>query len=155
MALACQRRTVPQEKLWAFGKPCVFFRLALPRGLCGAWSEEPASGCVVQSGASRSLSGLGDLGLRVSQYRGSWHWSCCPCRNWAKGGGRAIGIPMAPQKGVLACPLCFSPSFALLSQSEQQKQQQEAEKLHRQERKAVRRSAGHLRSRPRRGRPFH
>ncbi|KAB0365384.1 hypothetical protein FD754_009540 [Muntiacus muntjak] len=42
-----------------------------------------------------------------------------------------------------------------LKKSEQQKQQQEAEKLHRQERKAVRRSAGHLRSRPRRGRPFH
>uniref|UniRef100_A0AAA9SQR8 Nucleolar protein 10 n=1 Tax=Bos taurus TaxID=9913 RepID=A0AAA9SQR8_BOVIN len=42
-----------------------------------------------------------------------------------------------------------------LKKSEQQKKQQEAEKLHRQERKAVRRSAGHLRSRPRRGRPFH
>ncbi|XP_035303390.1 nucleolar protein 10 isoform X2 [Cricetulus griseus] len=42
-----------------------------------------------------------------------------------------------------------------LKRSEQQKKQQEAEKLHRQERKKLRRSAGHLRSRPRRGRPFH
>lgn len=42
-----------------------------------------------------------------------------------------------------------------LKKSEQQKKQQEAEKLHRQERKAVRRSAGHLRSRPRQRRPFH
>ncbi|XP_036729026.1 nucleolar protein 10 isoform X2 [Balaenoptera musculus] len=42
-----------------------------------------------------------------------------------------------------------------LKKSEQQKQQQEAEKLHRQERKTLRRSAGHLRSRPWRGRPFH
>ncbi|XP_058524262.1 nucleolar protein 10 [Ochotona princeps] len=42
-----------------------------------------------------------------------------------------------------------------LKRSEQQKKQQEAEKLHRQERKKLRRSAGHLRSRHRRGRPFH
>uniref|UniRef100_A0A671EH82 Nucleolar protein 10 n=1 Tax=Rhinolophus ferrumequinum TaxID=59479 RepID=A0A671EH82_RHIFE len=42
-----------------------------------------------------------------------------------------------------------------LKRSEQQKKQQEAEKLHRQERKALRRSAGHLRSRHKRGRPFH
>uniref|UniRef100_A0A8D1DZ71 NUC153 domain-containing protein n=1 Tax=Sus scrofa TaxID=9823 RepID=A0A8D1DZ71_PIG len=42
-----------------------------------------------------------------------------------------------------------------LKKSEQQKKQQEAEKLHRQERKRLRRSAGHLKSRPRRGRPFH
>uniref|UniRef100_A0ABK0LEG4 Nucleolar protein 10 n=1 Tax=Rattus norvegicus TaxID=10116 RepID=A0ABK0LEG4_RAT len=42
-----------------------------------------------------------------------------------------------------------------LKRSEQQKKQQEAEKLHRQERKKLRRSASHLRSRPRRGRPFH
>uniref|UniRef100_A0A8D2DGZ3 Nucleolar protein 10 n=1 Tax=Sciurus vulgaris TaxID=55149 RepID=A0A8D2DGZ3_SCIVU len=42
-----------------------------------------------------------------------------------------------------------------LKRSEQQKQQQEAEKLHRQERKKLRRSAGHLRSRPQRGRPWH
>ncbi|XP_036119100.1 nucleolar protein 10 isoform X2 [Molossus molossus] len=36
-----------------------------------------------------------------------------------------------------------------------QKQQQEAEKLHRKERKALRRPAGHLKSRHKRGRPFH
>uniref|UniRef100_A0A667GAJ5 Nucleolar protein 10 n=1 Tax=Lynx canadensis TaxID=61383 RepID=A0A667GAJ5_LYNCA len=42
-----------------------------------------------------------------------------------------------------------------LKRSEQQKKQQEAEKLHRQERKTLRRSAGHLKSRHRRGRPFH
>uniref|UniRef100_A0A8C5UU91 Nucleolar protein 10 n=1 Tax=Microcebus murinus TaxID=30608 RepID=A0A8C5UU91_MICMU len=42
-----------------------------------------------------------------------------------------------------------------LKRSEQQKKQQEAEKLHRQERKKLRRSAGHLKSRHRRGRPFH
>uniref|UniRef100_A0A8C5NYA0 Nucleolar protein 10 n=1 Tax=Jaculus jaculus TaxID=51337 RepID=A0A8C5NYA0_JACJA len=42
-----------------------------------------------------------------------------------------------------------------LKRSEQQKKQQEAEKLHRQERKKLRRSAGHLRSKPRGGRPFH
>ncbi|KAH0518524.1 Nucleolar protein 10, partial [Microtus ochrogaster] len=42
-----------------------------------------------------------------------------------------------------------------LKRPEQQKKQQEAEKLHRQERKKLRRSAGHLHSRPRRGRPFH
>uniref|UniRef100_A0A8C9EFI3 Nucleolar protein 10 n=1 Tax=Phocoena sinus TaxID=42100 RepID=A0A8C9EFI3_PHOSS len=42
-----------------------------------------------------------------------------------------------------------------LKKSEQQKQQQEAVKLHRQERKTLRRSAGHLTSRPRRGRPCH
>ncbi|XP_069350289.1 nucleolar protein 10 isoform X3 [Eulemur rufifrons] len=42
-----------------------------------------------------------------------------------------------------------------LKKSEQQKKQQEAEKLHRQERKKLRRSAGHLKSRHRRGRPFH
>ncbi|XP_030897783.1 nucleolar protein 10 [Leptonychotes weddellii] len=42
-----------------------------------------------------------------------------------------------------------------LKKSEQQKKQQEAEKLHRQERKTLRRSAGHLKSRHRRGRPFH
>uniref|UniRef100_A0A8C3WKN6 Nucleolar protein 10 n=1 Tax=Catagonus wagneri TaxID=51154 RepID=A0A8C3WKN6_9CETA len=42
-----------------------------------------------------------------------------------------------------------------LKKSEQQKKQQEAEKLHRRERKSLRRSAGHLKSRPRRGRPFH
>ncbi|MBZ3885279.1 Nucleolar protein 10, partial [Sciurus carolinensis] len=42
-----------------------------------------------------------------------------------------------------------------LKRSEQQKKQQEAEKLHRQERKKLRRSAGHLRSRPQRGRPWH
>ncbi|KAK2502206.1 hypothetical protein MC885_018895 [Smutsia gigantea] len=42
-----------------------------------------------------------------------------------------------------------------LKRSEQQKKQQEAEKLHRQERKTVRRSASHLKSRHRRGRPFH
>uniref|UniRef100_A0A673UU32 Nucleolar protein 10 n=1 Tax=Suricata suricatta TaxID=37032 RepID=A0A673UU32_SURSU len=42
-----------------------------------------------------------------------------------------------------------------LKRSEQQKKQQEAEKLHRQERRTLRRSAGHLKSRHRRGRPFH
>uniref|UniRef100_A0A2K6MWL1 Nucleolar protein 10 n=1 Tax=Rhinopithecus bieti TaxID=61621 RepID=A0A2K6MWL1_RHIBE len=42
-----------------------------------------------------------------------------------------------------------------LKRSEQQKKQQEAEKLHRQERKRLRRSAGHLKSRHKRGRPFH
>ncbi|XP_011363426.1 nucleolar protein 10 isoform X2 [Pteropus vampyrus] len=42
-----------------------------------------------------------------------------------------------------------------LKRSEQQKKQQEAEKRHRQERRALRRSAGHLRSRHRRGRSFH
>uniref|UniRef100_A0A9L0ISV9 Nucleolar protein 10 n=1 Tax=Equus asinus TaxID=9793 RepID=A0A9L0ISV9_EQUAS len=42
-----------------------------------------------------------------------------------------------------------------LKRSEQQKKQQEAEKLHRQERKTLRRSAGHLKSRHGRGRPFH
>ncbi|TKC53253.1 hypothetical protein EI555_006786, partial [Monodon monoceros] len=42
-----------------------------------------------------------------------------------------------------------------LKKSEQQKQQQEAAKRHRQERKTLRRSAGRLKSRPRRGRPFH
>ncbi|EPY75600.1 nucleolar protein 10 isoform 1 [Camelus ferus] len=42
-----------------------------------------------------------------------------------------------------------------LKKSEQQKKQQEAEKLHRQERKTLRRSAGHLKSRSRRGRLFH
>ncbi|XP_065747040.1 nucleolar protein 10 isoform X3 [Phocoena phocoena] len=42
-----------------------------------------------------------------------------------------------------------------LKKTEQQKQQQEAVKLHRQERKTLRRSAGHLTSRPRRGRPCH
>ncbi|KAK2091964.1 Nucleolar protein 10 [Saguinus oedipus] len=42
-----------------------------------------------------------------------------------------------------------------LKRSEQQKKQQEAEKLHRQERKRLRRSAGHLKSRHRRGRSFH
>ncbi|XP_004870017.1 nucleolar protein 10 isoform X1 [Heterocephalus glaber] len=41
-----------------------------------------------------------------------------------------------------------------LKKSEQQKKQQEAEKLHRLERRQLRRSAGHLRSRPRRGRRF-
>ncbi|KAM5263359.1 nucleolar protein 10 isoform 3-T3 [Ctenodactylus gundi] len=42
-----------------------------------------------------------------------------------------------------------------LKKSEQQKKQQEAEKLHRQERRQLRRAAGHLHSRSRRGRPFH
>uniref|UniRef100_A0A2K5QTC6 Nucleolar protein 10 n=1 Tax=Cebus imitator TaxID=2715852 RepID=A0A2K5QTC6_CEBIM len=42
-----------------------------------------------------------------------------------------------------------------LKRSEQQKKQQEAEKLHQQERKRLRRSAGHLKSRHRRGRSFH
>ncbi|KAL2773583.1 nucleolar protein 10 isoform 3 [Daubentonia madagascariensis] len=42
-----------------------------------------------------------------------------------------------------------------LRKSEQQKKQQEAEKLHRQERKKLRRSAGHLKSRHRRGQLFH
>ncbi|XP_006869525.1 PREDICTED: nucleolar protein 10 isoform X3 [Chrysochloris asiatica] len=42
-----------------------------------------------------------------------------------------------------------------LKRSEQQKKQQEAEKLHRQERKKLRRSAGHLKSKHKRGRPFH
>ncbi|XP_054534217.1 nucleolar protein 10 isoform X4 [Pan troglodytes] len=42
-----------------------------------------------------------------------------------------------------------------LKRSEQQKKQQEAEKLHRQERKRLRRSAGHLKSRHKRGRSFH
>ncbi|XP_045435705.1 nucleolar protein 10 isoform X2 [Pipistrellus kuhlii] len=41
-----------------------------------------------------------------------------------------------------------------LKRSEQQKQQQAAEKMHRQERKALRRPAGHLKSRRKRGRPF-
>ncbi|XP_062934412.1 nucleolar protein 10 isoform X3 [Cynocephalus volans] len=45
-------------------------------------------------------------------------------------------------------------TFAL-KRSEQQKKQQEAEKLHRQERKKLHRSAGHLKSRHRRGRRFH
>nr|XP_058934358.1 nucleolar protein 10 isoform X2 [Kogia breviceps] len=42
-----------------------------------------------------------------------------------------------------------------LKKSEQQKRHQEAAKLHRQERKALRRPAGPLRCRPRRGRPPH
>ncbi|XP_022369260.1 nucleolar protein 10 isoform X3 [Enhydra lutris kenyoni] len=42
-----------------------------------------------------------------------------------------------------------------LKRSEQQKKQQEAEKLHRQERRTLRRSASHLKSRHRRGRPLH
>uniref|UniRef100_F7G6T0 Nucleolar protein 10 n=1 Tax=Monodelphis domestica TaxID=13616 RepID=F7G6T0_MONDO len=42
-----------------------------------------------------------------------------------------------------------------LKRSEQQKRQQEAEKEHRQERKRLRRSAGHLKTKHRRGRPFH
>ncbi|XP_064151100.1 nucleolar protein 10-like isoform X1 [Loxodonta africana] len=42
-----------------------------------------------------------------------------------------------------------------LKRSEQQKKQQEAEKLHRQERKKLRRSASHLKSRHKRGWPFH
>uniref|UniRef100_A0A2K6TEL7 Nucleolar protein 10 n=1 Tax=Saimiri boliviensis boliviensis TaxID=39432 RepID=A0A2K6TEL7_SAIBB len=42
-----------------------------------------------------------------------------------------------------------------LKRSEQQKKQQEAEKLHRQERKRLRRSAGHLKSRHGRRRSFH
>uniref|UniRef100_A0A2K5K301 Uncharacterized protein n=1 Tax=Colobus angolensis palliatus TaxID=336983 RepID=A0A2K5K301_COLAP len=42
-----------------------------------------------------------------------------------------------------------------LKRSEQQKKQQEAEKLHRQERKRLSRSAGHLKSRHKRGRSFH
>ncbi|XP_006898274.1 PREDICTED: nucleolar protein 10-like isoform X3 [Elephantulus edwardii] len=43
----------------------------------------------------------------------------------------------------------------MLKRSEQQKKQQEAEKLHRQERKKLRRSASHLKSRHKQGRPFH
>ncbi|XP_044519572.1 nucleolar protein 10 isoform X2 [Gracilinanus agilis] len=42
-----------------------------------------------------------------------------------------------------------------LKRSEQQKKQQEAEKQHRQERKRLRRSAGHLKTKHRRGHPFH
>ncbi|NWX81489.1 NOL10 protein, partial [Nothoprocta pentlandii] len=42
-----------------------------------------------------------------------------------------------------------------LKKSEQQKKQQEAEKQHRQERKTLRRSAGHLKSKRGRGQPFH
>ncbi|XP_033368955.1 nucleolar protein 10 isoform X2 [Parus major] len=42
-----------------------------------------------------------------------------------------------------------------LKKSEQQRKQQEAEKLHRQERKTLRRSASHLKSRRGRGRLFH
>ncbi|XP_068928366.1 nucleolar protein 10 isoform X1 [Petaurus breviceps papuanus] len=42
-----------------------------------------------------------------------------------------------------------------LKRSEQQKKQQEAEKQHRQERKRLRRSAGHLKTQRRRGQPFH
>ncbi|KAJ7414431.1 Nucleolar protein 10 [Willisornis vidua] len=42
-----------------------------------------------------------------------------------------------------------------LKKSEQQRKQQEAEKLHRQERKTLRRSASHLKSKRGRGRPFH
>jgi len=45
--------------------------------------------------------------------------------------------------------------FVLIFQSEQQKKQQEAEKRHRQERKTLRRSASHLRSKRGRGRRFH
>lgn len=45
--------------------------------------------------------------------------------------------------------------FVLLFQSEQQKKQQEAEKQHRQERKTLRRSASHLKSKCGRGRLFH
>ncbi|KAM8952569.1 nucleolar protein 10 [Pelodytes ibericus] len=41
-----------------------------------------------------------------------------------------------------------------LKKSEQQKKRQEAEKQHQEERKKLRRSAGHLRSKPARGRPF-
>lgn len=63
-----------------------------------------------------------------------------PARTGARGGGRAIGILAGPRKGCWhVLSLSFS-SCTLLSQSEQQKKQQEAEKLHRQERKAVRRS---------------
>lgn len=45
--------------------------------------------------------------------------------------------------------------FVLIFQSEQQKKQQEAEKQHRQERKTLRRSANHLKSKRGRGRLFH
>ncbi|XP_063771488.1 nucleolar protein 10 [Pseudophryne corroboree] len=41
-----------------------------------------------------------------------------------------------------------------LKKSEQQKKRQEAEKQHKEERKKLRRSAGHLRSKPAKGRPF-
>ncbi|XP_053315482.1 nucleolar protein 10 [Spea bombifrons] len=42
-----------------------------------------------------------------------------------------------------------------LKKSEQQKKRQEAEKQHQEERKKLRRSAGHLRSKPAKGRPFY
>ncbi|CAH2246123.1 nucleolar 10 [Pelobates cultripes] len=42
-----------------------------------------------------------------------------------------------------------------LKKSEQQKKRQEAEKQHKEERKKLRRSAGHLRSKPAKGRPFY
>ncbi|XP_075057539.1 nucleolar protein 10 [Mixophyes fleayi] len=42
-----------------------------------------------------------------------------------------------------------------LKKSEQQKKRQEAEKQHKEERKKLRRSAGHLQSKPAKGRPFH
>uniref|UniRef100_A0A8C5QF64 Nucleolar protein 10 n=1 Tax=Leptobrachium leishanense TaxID=445787 RepID=A0A8C5QF64_9ANUR len=42
-----------------------------------------------------------------------------------------------------------------LKKSEQQKKRQEAEKQHKEERKKLRRSAGHLKSKPNKGRPFY
>uniref|UniRef100_A0A6I8QMG9 Nucleolar protein 10 n=1 Tax=Xenopus tropicalis TaxID=8364 RepID=A0A6I8QMG9_XENTR len=42
-----------------------------------------------------------------------------------------------------------------LKKSEQHRKRQEAEKQHQEERKKLRRSAGHLKSKPARGRPFH
>ncbi|KAM5164367.1 nucleolar protein 10 [Mantella aurantiaca] len=42
-----------------------------------------------------------------------------------------------------------------LKKSEQQKKRQEAEKQHKEERKKLRRSAGHLKSKPAKGRPFY
>lgn len=68
---------------------------------------------------ARPRSSPGDLRLRLSQDYGGWHWSCCPCQNRAKGGGRAIGILTGPPEravGMSFLFLSFS-SCTLLSQA--------------------------------------
>lgn len=107
-------------------KPLLRVSLGFRAGGCVCCSAQGCSSCQVESPHNPLPGRDGAMGGAVLPQRGGVRFSSHP----------------------LASPL-LSPL-----QSEQQKQQQEAEKLHRQERKTLRRSAGHLRSKSRRGRPL-
>lgn len=109
----------------------------------GLWTEEQ-SAASARCGSWRCLfPGAAGSAVRVQR-------QAVPCRS-----GLCQRLPR-PKMETRGCgpSLSLSLSCGFLLQSEQQQQQQAAEEMHRQERKALRRPAGHLKSRRKRGRPF-